>query len=192
MMPTTLPLRRVDSRSLIALAHPLRIRLRDQLRRSGPATATQLAKRFGESSGATSYHLRMLARHGFVEEAPELGVGRERWWRAVANWLEIPESEYLGDPAAMDAHRLVKDEIRDLADERYRTWLRSIDRWSREWIDATNDSQVPLVLDAAAAARLRDELTEVIARFAVAPPPPVGETRTVEVQVHLFPTGEPA
>jgi DNA-binding transcriptional ArsR family regulator len=190
-MPASVPLRRVDARSLIALAHPLRIRLRDHLRRSGPATATQLAKRFGESSGSTSYHLRMLARHGFVEEARDLGVGRERWWRAPATWLEIPESEYVGDPVAMDAHRLVKSEIRSLANARYESWLGSIDRWSRDWVDATNDSQAPLVLDAATTARMRDELTEVIARYASASAPPDGVTRTVEVQIHIFPTGEP-
>ena len=42
------------------------------LRQRGPATASMLAERLGESSGATSYHLRQLAAHGFVEDAPEL------------------------------------------------------------------------------------------------------------------------
>ncbi|BFO21324.1 hypothetical protein SHKM778_77120 [Streptomyces sp. KM77-8] len=59
------------------------MRLLNTLRRNGPATASQLAARLGESSGATSYHLRQLAAHGFVEDAPEHGKGRERWWKAV-------------------------------------------------------------------------------------------------------------
>jgi DNA-binding transcriptional ArsR family regulator len=63
-----------------ALAHPLRLRLLDLLRFEGPSTATLLGQRVRESSGATSYHLRQLARYGFIEEAPGRG-GRERWWR---------------------------------------------------------------------------------------------------------------
>ena len=68
-----------DIRSLRALAHPLRLELLDLLRFDGPSTATLLAGRTGESSGATSYHLRQLARHGYIEEAPNK-AGRERWW----------------------------------------------------------------------------------------------------------------
>lgn len=66
-----------------ALAHPLRGRLLGLLRLDGPSTATLLGQRVGESSGATSYHLRQLAVHGFVEDVEGAGRGRERWWRAV-------------------------------------------------------------------------------------------------------------
>lgn len=62
--------RSLDARSLRGLAHPLRMRLLDALRFGGPATASQLAAKLGESSGATSYHLRQLAAHGFIEDAP--------------------------------------------------------------------------------------------------------------------------
>ena len=75
--------RRLDATSLQGLAHPLRVQLCDQLNLHGPATATQLAARLGESSGATSYHLRQLEKYGFVEEDPDRGSGRERWWRRV-------------------------------------------------------------------------------------------------------------
>jgi len=69
-----------DIRSLRALAHPLRVELLDLLRFEGPSTASALARRVGESSGATSYHLRQLARHGFIEEDERPAQGRERWW----------------------------------------------------------------------------------------------------------------
>ncbi|WP_078591764.1 helix-turn-helix domain-containing protein [Streptomyces megasporus] len=71
-----------DAEALKALTHPLRIRLLGLLREDGPATATELAERTGESSASTSYHLRVLARHAFVAEA-EHRDGRERRWRAV-------------------------------------------------------------------------------------------------------------
>jgi DNA-binding transcriptional ArsR family regulator len=73
-----------DARSLRGLAHPLRLQLLGLLRVDGPATATQLAARTGESSGATSYHLRQLAAYGFIVEDAERTTGRrDRYWRAA-------------------------------------------------------------------------------------------------------------
>src|SRR3954462_9094376 len=71
-----------DVRALRALAHPLRNRLLGRRRLNGPATASQLGRAVGESSGSTSYHLRQLAQYGFVEEVEGQGTARERWWRA--------------------------------------------------------------------------------------------------------------
>ncbi|MBC7300133.1 MAG: helix-turn-helix domain-containing protein [Nocardia sp.] len=71
-----------DPAALRALAHPLRQRILRVLAENGPATATALADRLDENTGATSYHLRQLAEHGFIEEAPELAKGKERWWRS--------------------------------------------------------------------------------------------------------------
>jgi DNA-binding transcriptional ArsR family regulator len=76
-----------DPADLKAVAHPLRVQLLALLRRHGPATATELAQRLGTESGSTSYHLRILARHGFVTEAPAGAEGRrhprERRWAAA-------------------------------------------------------------------------------------------------------------
>lgn len=68
---------------LRGLVHPVRLRLLQLLQEDGPATASGLAARIGQSSGVTSYHLRVLAGHGFVIEDTERGTGRDRWWRAV-------------------------------------------------------------------------------------------------------------
>jgi DNA-binding transcriptional ArsR family regulator len=68
---------------LKAVTHPLRVRMLGALREHGPATATELARRFATDTGSTSYHLRTLARYGFVEQAPEQRDSRERRWRAV-------------------------------------------------------------------------------------------------------------
>lgn len=68
---------------LRGLAHPTRLKMLGLLRTDGPQTATGLAAHLGLNTGATSYHLRQLAAHGFVVDAPELGAGRERWWRAA-------------------------------------------------------------------------------------------------------------
>jgi DNA-binding transcriptional ArsR family regulator len=65
---------------LWALAHPMRFRIWELLR-EGPSTASRLARRLGETRGSTSYHLRNLARAGAIEEMPDAGTARERWWR---------------------------------------------------------------------------------------------------------------
>jgi DNA-binding transcriptional ArsR family regulator len=72
-----------DIAGLRALSHPVRLRLLGLLRSEGPDTATGLAARLGLNSGATSYHLRQLAQHGFIEEDAGRGNGRDRWWRAA-------------------------------------------------------------------------------------------------------------
>ncbi|WP_369196309.1 ArsR/SmtB family transcription factor [Streptomyces djakartensis] len=77
-----------DTAALKALTHPLRIRLLGLLRQDGPATASELATRTGESSASASYHLRVLAKYRFIAEA-EHRDGRERRWRAlhtVTSW----------------------------------------------------------------------------------------------------------
>ena len=69
--------------ALRALSHPVRLRILGLLRADGPSTATALAVRLNLNTGATSYHLRQLADHGFVVDEKSRGNGRERWWRAA-------------------------------------------------------------------------------------------------------------
>ena len=94
----------IGPEALKAFAHPLRMAMYDYLSEHGAATASQLGRRLGESSGQTSYHLRQLERHGFVEDDPAHPRGRDRWWRAVG--FSLDGREMLRDPqtsAAADA-----------------------------------------------------------------------------------------
>jgi hypothetical protein len=71
-----------DPRELRAIAHPLRNRLLTELFGRQAATVTELAKAVGEPVNKVSFHLRLLAKYGFIEEAPEFARdGRDRWWR---------------------------------------------------------------------------------------------------------------
>jgi DNA-binding transcriptional ArsR family regulator len=87
-----------------AMAHPLRLEILGLLV-EGPATASILARRLGESSGSTSYHLRVLARAGAIVEDPELGTRRERWWRRPDPFVLIPTDDDL-DGRAITARML--------------------------------------------------------------------------------------
>lgn len=101
MATETLSIRPMDAAQLRALAHPLRLQLLQVLHAEGPATASQLGRRLGESSGATSYHLRALHRAGMVEEAEQRNA-RERWWQRTPERLVIPNSV---PPDASDVER---------------------------------------------------------------------------------------
>lgn len=69
-----------DAMALRALAHPTRMALIEAVGVHGTLTATQASEIVGESPTNCAFHLRTLAKHGFVVEA-EGGRGRERPWR---------------------------------------------------------------------------------------------------------------
>ncbi len=70
-----------DPRALRALAHPLRLELVELLGALGQATAAVCARRLATSQASCSFHLRQLAKYGFVEQAPPSKDSRERPWR---------------------------------------------------------------------------------------------------------------
>jgi hypothetical protein len=85
-----------DPGALRALAHAGRYTILEHLQVNGPATATECAQVAGLSPSACSYHLRLLARHGFVEEDSSRDDGRERAWRATSTgwWSDVdPETD---------------------------------------------------------------------------------------------------
>jgi DNA-binding transcriptional ArsR family regulator len=98
--------RELETAALKALAHPLRVRILDTLSQYGEATASGLAARLGESSGATSYHLRQLAKFDLVEEVTGRGSARERWWQRVPVGFTVSVDDQ-PDSAARQAARLV-------------------------------------------------------------------------------------
>ncbi|HEX5565519.1 MAG TPA: helix-turn-helix domain-containing protein [Streptomyces sp.] len=181
-----------------ALAHPLRIRLLGALREYGPATASQLADRLDESSGATSYHLRQLAAYGFVEDEPGRGTGRERWWRAAHQGTRVGDAEQFfrhPDPEVRGALDLFLHEVATHHARELNTWLGTAHDWSEEWRQASNLSDYSLRLTPELARELNEKLHEVVDGFrerAAAELPDDGGGRTERFRVHLhaFPRAE--
>ncbi len=89
------------------MSHPLRREMLRYLASNEAATATTIAAALGENTGVTSYHLRVLAEAGVIEEIPGRAHGRERWWRAAPADLREPDYASLSpaDRAALDAWR---------------------------------------------------------------------------------------
>lgn len=154
--------------ALEALANPVRARLMRTLGVEGPGTATVLAKRIGESSGLTSYHLRKLADVGLIEEDLDRGTRKERWWRTSHDGTVWSNADYLGNPAAHRAAvalrrnyyawqaRLLEQRLADEAD------------WDPAWVDAANDSDDALVLTPAQASAMSREIWDVVQRYRAA------------------------
>ena len=154
-----------DVQALKALAHPLRGRLLAHLRTYGPSTATRLGQDLGESSGSTSYHLRQLAAYSFVEELPDEGDGRDRWWRARHRSTHFDAASFLGDPAGREAvdellFRQVGQQQRLLAN-----YLAEHSGLDEEWRSAASMNDWGLRLSPASVRELADELNAVIARW---------------------------
>ena len=132
------PTRELDLESLKALSHPLRVQIVNALSIYGPATASGLAERFSESSGATSYHLRQLERHGFIQELKGKGTGRERWWERVPGALNIGSSAGKETPAGRSAAQLIFREFRETADRLLVDFTeRGPELLPPEWTDAS-------------------------------------------------------
>ncbi len=125
--------RAIGPEELKALAHPLRMAMYDYLAEHGSATASQLGRHLGESSGQTSYHLRQLEKHGFVEDDPAHERGRDRWWRAVG--YSIDGRDMLRDPRTADAaNALLQGVVAERAQVLQR-WLMGGD--SPDWEEAS-------------------------------------------------------
>ncbi len=180
-----------DIETVRVLAHPLRLRLLGLLRRSGPATASQLAVAVGESSGLTSYHLRQLAQHDLVVDAPDHNRGRERYWQAAHRMTEFRPSG--DDPEGAGAEYLRS--VAEVYADRILRYARDVDlieaQHGQQWRSAYDMSDAALQLTAGQAAELRARLHEVLdeAVEAARRRGPDPEARTVSVQVMLLPPG---
>ncbi|MEU3609334.1 helix-turn-helix domain-containing protein [Streptomyces sp. NPDC035033] len=178
----------LDPRSLRGLAHPLRMELLRSLRHHGPATASQLAERLGESSGATSYHLRQLAAHGFVTDDPSLGKGRERWWKAAQQGIRWDDSlDRSSDPDVRGAADLLLHETASHHTRELSTWLATRHEWP-DWAGASDMSDFTLRLSPAAARELGGRLHALIDEYRSVPE--AADAARVRLHLHAFPQRE--
>jgi DNA-binding transcriptional ArsR family regulator len=177
---------RLDPRSLRGLAHPLRVQLLGELRLHGAATASQLAERLGQSSGATSYHLRQLATYGFVVEEETRGTTRERWWEAahrstyfdsaLTDETRVAGAEYLRAVVRGSSDRMLRfvDSVDTVADD-----------FGPDWADAYTLSDWAFDLTAERAREMGAELTDLAGRYRT--DGPAEGTRKVVLQAQLLP-----
>lgn len=184
------PARRiVDLEGLKGLAHPLRVQIVDALSTYGPATASGLGERLGESSGATSYHLRQLERHGFVREVEGRGTARERWWEIVPGGFSIGSVDTRATPAGRSANRIVINEMLTQRERHLRDYIDGLDTLEgTEWAEIGGIAVMSLKLTAAQFAELTDALAAVIDDYRDrVRDQQVPGMRPIEIQMNAFP-----
>ena len=147
-----------DIAGLRALSHPVRLRMLGLLRAEGAATATTLARRLDLNTGATSYHLRQLAQHGFIEEDTERGNARDRWWRATH---DATRTEFRGDEITDDVEAYLGT-VAMIYGERLRTVVSELRFYPEEWQGVSTLSDWQFSLTPERAKVLVEALTTVI------------------------------
>jgi DNA-binding transcriptional ArsR family regulator len=178
---------RLSAQTLRGIAHPLRVRLLSLLREEGPSTATRLAQRSGQSSGATSYHLRQLAAYGFVIEDETEGTGRERWWRAANRLMSLSAEDAREAPVEAEAY------LRSVATqyaERMNRWVNEAPTMPPEWDRGATLSNWQLRLTPDEASRFLAEFETLVGSYRHDEPeaeaPDDAERVAVQLQVMPF------
>jgi hypothetical protein len=158
--------RRIDDPEVLkGLAQPVRQRLWRLLVQLGPCTVKTLTERTGRDPGQVSYHLRELAKRGWVEHAPELARDRrESWWRSVPGQTKWAIEDFpTPEGKAIVAHlhgQTVMDQF-----HRLRHFTQTYDQWSADWWRASVSSQTFPFLTPEEAQTMVAELGEVLARW---------------------------
>jgi predicted ArsR family transcriptional regulator len=177
-----------DPTALRALSHPVRLRMLGLLRSEGPSTASRLAERLGLNSGATSYHLRNLAQHGFVVDAPERGNGRDRWWQAAQQRTTTDNDAAADKAEARDAIDAFAQAIAVVHTEQLQRAVEERPLLPAQWWRTTSMSDWGLQLRTEDAMELREQLHALVESFAQREVPAGTEDSGQMVyQIHAFP-----
>jgi DNA-binding MarR family transcriptional regulator len=186
-MPNQPPRVLSDINALKALAHPLRQNLLTRLQRQGPATSADLAAEFDEDRGATSYHLRQLARFGFIEEDTALASGRRKYWRAVPQDVRLPRHPANSGAAAVAAE--VSRQWMESADLELAAYLSDRESFG-EFAAAAMHSFGMLTLTAEELVQFGEEYIAFLSRWQHDPSQTSSGSRQISVVFHAFPTPE--
>lgn len=182
----------LDSGALRALAHPLRVRMYDILSQYGPQTASSLAARLGESSGATSYHLRALAKHDLIREVEGRGTARERWWERPIGGISFANPDAVATPAGRAATQIVMTEFfRNRNEQLIDFALKGRDTESADWDEASLVSTAHTTLTPAQLRELGEKIQALINEAVDTHRNQTGEdVRPVTIRADLFPLPE--
>jgi predicted ArsR family transcriptional regulator len=142
-----------------ALAHPIRLDLLELLALQGPSTAAQCGRSLGVSQATCSFHLRQLAKFGFVEEAEPGPDRRERLWQVVPQQVTMDAAT---DPVVARELSLA---VVDREAERIRTYLRRLSGEPADWREAAGGHACTVQVTVEEAAEIRRRWEEIIAPF---------------------------
>jgi len=151
-----------DAREMRALAHPVRVALLEALTREGQLTATEAGEQLRETPANCSFHLRTLAKYGFVEEA-EGGTGRQRPWRRVGGLLDF-ELDNEETDATIAAHELSR-RFEDRSRQRREVWEAARSSFPVAWRKASFTMNTLSYLTVEELAAMNAEICAIVDRY---------------------------
>ncbi|WP_405732164.1 helix-turn-helix domain-containing protein [Streptomyces sp. NBC_01537] len=156
-----------DVKALKVFTHPLRIKLYRALHTARKATASQLAEQVDEAVSLVSYHLRKLAEHGFIVEAPgESSDGRERWWQPSSErGFSVRSSDFAGQPEGAAVMSEMNRQVLATRYERYSRYLDQHGAWPQAWEDVAFSSEYMVRLTSEEMRQLADEMAALARRW---------------------------
>jgi DNA-binding MarR family transcriptional regulator len=156
-----------DLEALKVFTHPLRIRLYRALYTAREATASQLADQVDEAVSLVSYHLRKMAAHNFIVEAPgHDSDGRERWWQLSSErGFSFRNADFADRPESVAVLSQVTRQLLATRAERYEQYLDQQSAWSDEWTSASFSSEFMPRLTAAELQEMADEIGALMRRW---------------------------
>jgi predicted ArsR family transcriptional regulator len=162
-LPLTEPRRLTDPRAMRAVAHPVRIALLEVLGTEGPLTATQAGEHIGESPTTCSFHLRQLAKYGFIEEVEGV-AGRRRPWRLIHTGLSF--SDVSDDPETRLAATALSRVLHAFYLDRLKEGLALRRDTPTEWQKATGASEFLLYVTVDELKALDEQVEALVRPFA--------------------------
>ena len=127
-----------DPRAMRALAHPVRLSILEVLHANGTANATECAREVGESPQACSYHLRALAKWGFIRQV-DSDDGRETRWAPAARNVQF-SSVADDSPEFQAAASLLQRQLLDRDKRIVSEYLAHEHELDEDWHDAATFS----------------------------------------------------
>ncbi|MFF8911509.1 winged helix-turn-helix domain-containing protein [Streptomyces olivaceoviridis] len=156
--------RLTDPKAMRAVAHPTRLALLEALGRREPLTATEAAQMVGESPTNCAFHLRTLAKYGFVEEAGG-GTGRSRPWQRAHIGFTFEDYDPAGDPETTIAAAVLSTVLWDSWLERIRKVGAMRSAFPEHWSKITSSAESIFYLTPEEAESFRAELTAILFRY---------------------------
>jgi DNA-binding transcriptional ArsR family regulator len=161
-LPIPEPRKLTDPRAMRAVAHPVRIALLEVLGTEGPLTATQAGELIGESPTTCSFHLRQLAKYGFIEEVEGV-AGRRRPWRLIHTGLSF--SDVTDDPETRLAATALSRVLHAFYLDRLKEGLALRRDTPTEWQKATGASEFLLYVTVDELHALDEQMNALVRPF---------------------------
>ncbi|WUC97552.1 helix-turn-helix domain-containing protein [Streptomyces sp. NBC_00525] len=145
-----------------ALSHAVRLALIEVLTVHGALTATQAGKLIGESATTCSFHLRQLAKYGFVEEAGK-GPGRSRPWRVTRRGWTVEETS--NDTETNAAVSALGEMSLQRQLQRHHDFSRGKSSYPESWQSAGSASHTVWWVSPSEMVSLQREIEDLVSRF---------------------------